>query len=88
MDFPKIHCKNIPYRSGFVEVRPNMHSGHINIEIWNLDPGYDRDATDVSDDRLSDTDVTSNTEIELDIAQALELIRLLNAAVAAARNSA
>jgi hypothetical protein len=87
MNFPKIHCKNIPHRSGFVEVRPNIHSGHINIEIWNLEPGYDRDATDVTDDRLSDADITSNTEIELDIPQALELIRLLSSAVAAAGNS-
>lgn len=84
MDLPKIHCNDFPYRSGFIEVRPNIHCNHINIEIWNLRPGYDRQATDVTDERISDSDVTGNTEIELDIAQARELVRRLEAAIEAA----
>ena len=36
MQFPKIHCKSISYRSGFIEVVPNIHPGHVNIEVWNL----------------------------------------------------
>jgi len=81
MKFPRIYCRSIPYRSGFVEVRPNIHDGHINIEIWNLHPDHDQHAVDISDSCIADVDVTGNTEIELDIAQALELVRLLGDAI-------
>ena len=81
MDYPKIHCSNIPYRSGFLQVRPNIHPGHVNVEIWSLHPAYDRAATDITDKRISDAEVTGNTEIELDAAQARELVRQLTAAI-------
>jgi len=84
MEFPKIYCKSVPYRSGFVEVRPNIHSGHINIEIWNLHPDHEQQAADIADSGISDAAITGNTEIELNIAQAKELIRLLGRAIEAA----
>jgi len=81
MRFPKLYCKGVPYRAGFVEVSPNIHPGHINLEIWNLDPDHDQRVTDIGDDCSVDTDVTGNTEIELDLAQAKELVRLLGMAI-------
>jgi hypothetical protein len=84
MQFPKICCKSVSYRSGFVEVRPNVHPGHVNIEVWNLQPNHDQRATDLADDCIGDGDVTGNTEIELDIIQAKELVRLLSVAIEAA----
>ncbi len=87
MQLPKIYCKSVSYRSGFVEVRPNIHPGYVNIEVWNLHPDHDWRATDISDDCVGDGDVTGNAEIELDINQAKELIRLLSIAIEAAEDS-
>lgn len=87
MQLPKIYCKSVSYRSGFVEVRPNIHPGHVNIEVWNLHPNHDRRVTGVADDCISDDDVTGNTEIELDIIQAKELVRLLSIAIEAAESA-
>jgi hypothetical protein len=87
MKLPKIHCKSVSYRCGFVEVRPNVHPGHVNVEIWSLHPGYDRRVTDIADDCICDGDVTGNAEIELDIIQAKELVRLLVVAIEAAERS-
>ena len=87
MQLPKIYCKSVSYRSGFVEVRPNVHPGHVNIEVWNLHPDQDQRATDIADDCIGDADVTGNTEIELEITQAKELVRLLSVAIEAAESS-
>jgi hypothetical protein len=62
MDFPKIHCKDITYRSGFVEVTPGIHDDHVNLEIWNIDP--DRASMIVDEDSLADEDVIAATEIK------------------------
>ena len=81
MDFSKIHCKSVEYRSGFIEVLPNIYEGLINIETWQMHPDYDRDVTDLADERISDTDVLANCEIEMNVPQARELIRLLGLAI-------
>lgn len=88
MELPKIYCKSISYRSGFVEVRPNVHPGHVNIEVWNLRPDHDRGAVDIAGNLIADDDVISDTEIELDIIQAKELVRLLSLAIEAAESNA
>jgi len=87
MQFPKIYCNSVPYRSGFVEVRPNVHPGQVNIEIWNLHPDHNQQTIDIADSCINDADVTSNTEIELDVLRAKELVRLLNMAIEAAENT-
>lgn len=84
MAFTRICCRNISYRSGFVEVLPNIHPGHINIEVWNIHPDFSQPAADIGDDSIPDEDVTGNTEIELDIEQAKKLVALLNRAIGAA----
>lgn len=78
MDFPKIYCKDISYRSGFVEVSSGIHDGHVNLEIWNTHP--DRVAI-IREDSLNDEDVVAVTEIELNVPQAKELIRQLQLAI-------
>lgn len=80
MDFPKIHCNDISYRSGFVEVWPGIHEDHINLEIWNIHP--DRVSMIKDADSLIDGDVTANTEIELNVTQVKELIHQLQLALA------
>lgn len=79
MDFPKIYCKDITYRSGFVEVTPGIHNDHVNLEIWNIDP--DRASMIVDEDSLADEDVIAATEIELSVLQTKELIRQLQLAI-------
>ncbi len=79
MDFPKIHCKDITYRSGFVEVTSGIHDDHVNLEIWNIDP--DRASMIVDEDSLADEDVIAATEIELSVLQTTELIRQLQLAI-------
>lgn len=79
MDFPNIHCKDITYRSGFVEVTPGIHDDHVNLEIWNIDP--DRASMIVDEDSLADEDVIAATEIELSVLQTKELIRQLQLAI-------
>jgi hypothetical protein len=77
--FPKIHCKDISYRSGFVEVNPEIHDDHINLEIWNI--ASDRASMIVDESSLTDEDVAAVTEIELNVSQTKELIRQLQLAV-------
>lgn len=78
MQFPKIYCNSASYRSGVIEVRPDIHPGHVNLEVWNFHPDHDRRAADIAD-----ADVVGNTEMELDVMQAKELVRLLNLAIEA-----
>jgi len=79
MDFPKIHCKDISYRSGFVDVNPGIHDDHVNLEIWNVDP--DRSLKIVDEGSLTDEDVVAVTEIELSVTQTKELIRQMQLAL-------
>jgi hypothetical protein len=79
MDFPKIHCKDISYRSGFVEVSPGIHDDHVNLEIWNVHP--DRAPMIEGEDCLVEEDIVSVTEIELSVPQAKELVRQLQVAI-------
>jgi len=79
MDFPKIRCKDVSYRSGFIEVNPGIHDGHVNLEIWNTAP--DRVSMIVDEGSLTDEDVVAVTEIELSVPQTRELIRQLQLAI-------
>lgn len=89
MKFPQIYCNDISYRSGFVEVLPNIHRGHINLEVWNLHPDFRHSEADASiaDASIRDEAVTANTEIELNISQARRLIELLSVAIEAAEQN-
>lgn len=84
MEPSRIYCKSISYRAGFIEVAPNIHQGHINVEVWNIHPDFDKPTADIRDGSVPDEDVTGNTEIELDVAQARQLVELLKLAIDAA----
>lgn len=74
----RLRCLGIPYRAGFIEVLL-AHPRHVNLEVWMIHPDSIReDATWVTE--VSESGVTGNTEIELDLRTALELADALQTA--------
>lgn len=80
-----IKCTDIPYRQGFVEVM-NVHKNHVNLEIWNVGADLDLGPLSVNLETLPDDAVQSNTEIELSLSQAKQLVDWLQSAIAKAEN--
>ena len=78
---PKIRCNVINYRKGFVEVTPGIHSGCINLETWEAHPDVDISNRDVTDEQFPDDGIVGNTELEMSIEAAEELIEALQAAI-------
>ncbi|MGE0624570.1 MAG: hypothetical protein AB7I04_14270 [Pseudomonadales bacterium] len=76
-----VRCNGIPYRQGILEVRHDMHPGFINLECWMLDPAIDITRLEPAAAELPDSAVIANTELELSLAQAGELVRLLQEAI-------
>lgn len=73
----RLRCHSIPYRQGFIEVGA-VHDGCVNVETWRLSADVDLSRVEwVSDDRLTDDDVTGNTELELTPAEARRVAGLL-----------
>jgi len=81
-------CSTISYRSGFIEVAPNIHPGCVNIEAWDVlgipnapKPSIDEFWNLRGRDEL---EVQSTVELELTAEEAREFAQwLLNAADAA-----
>ena len=84
-DAIRICCNNVTYRKGAVEVRPNIHEGFVNLEIWNVAPDIDISRARSDLGMLPEGAVTANTEIELNTSEAELLIRLLQEAVKQAK---
>ena len=79
----KICCNGIAYRQGFIEVQSDVHEGFVNIETWMIDSNVKITNTkNISALDINDTDFIGNTELELTIDQANELIVALQVAVA------
>ncbi|MET7012928.1 hypothetical protein [Uliginosibacterium flavum] len=76
MNQSRIRCAAISYRQGFVEVLPNIHAGLVNLETWRLNPEVDANCKVLADDI-----VTSNTELEMTVAEAEKLVEMLQAAI-------
>ena len=76
-----IRCNSIAYRQGFIEVQPAIHDNCINIETWQIDPNTDISAINLTDDALSENAITGNTELELSIENAEQLVGLLQSAI-------
>jgi len=76
-----IKCNNIEYRKGYIEVSANIHPGFINLETWDIDADADITNIDLKDECLSDDAVVANTEIEMSVSEAENLIELLQQAV-------
>ena len=78
----RIKCNSINYRKGYVDVSEDVHQGFINIETWSVHPDCDISDIDLTDDSLPDEAVTGNTEIELNKIEAINLVNLLQKAIA------
>ena len=76
-----VRCSGIPYRQGILEVRHDIHPGFVNLECWMLDPAIDINRLEPAAAELPDSAVIANSELELSLAQARELVRLLQAAI-------
>ena len=76
----KIKCNSINYRKGYIEVTGNIHEGHVNIEAWRIHPDTDISG-DMSFEEISDEAFTSNTELELTLENAEELVKALQGAI-------
>ena len=74
-------CNNINYRKGYVEVVPNIHDDCINLEVTTIHPDVDISNMELTDPELPDNAVTSNTEIELNIEEAKQLIEFLKISI-------
>ena len=77
----KIKCNNVKYRQGYLEITPNIHDGLINIESWDIDPKVDITPLDISSEDFPCEAICGNTELELSLDDARELVRALEAAI-------
>lgn len=78
----KIKCTGIQYRQEFIDIQTNIHDGFINIETWMVSPSVNLEKShDIADANIKDTDIIGNTELEISISQARQLINLLQQAV-------
>lgn len=77
----KIRCNGVRYRQGFLEVLPNVHSEHINLEIWNIHPERDISTVSLESASISDDSIIANAEIELSLQQANALVEMLQVAI-------
>jgi hypothetical protein len=85
-DSKLIKCDHVNYRKGYIEIVPKIHKGCINIESWDIDTDYDISNIDIYDNQFPTDKVLANTEIELTIAQAEELINNLKWAIKKSQN--
>ncbi len=76
----RFRCFGITYRAGFIEVM-YVHPRHINLEAWAINPEAIREEI-AWVTNVPESEITGNTEIELDFRQALELSDALQVAVA------
>jgi hypothetical protein len=76
-----IKCYGVQYRQGWVEVVAGIHSGFVNLESWNVSPQVDITPQSASLASLPDEAITANTEMELSLEQAKQLVAALHAAI-------
>ena len=78
----RIECRTVSYRSGFIEVIPNIHPDCVNLELWNINPEKAPPGCDIRDDPFPEDAVSASVELELSLAEARQLISVLEAAIA------
>jgi hypothetical protein len=86
MDSQFIKCVGIPYRQGWIEVATGIHEGYINLETWNITPDVDISPPSINLLHLEDGHVNGNTEIELSLELAKELVVTLKRAIEVVEN--
>jgi hypothetical protein len=83
----RVRCTGVPYRQGWVEVLSNIHAGHVNLEAWNVAPEVDMSVPSITLSSVPEEAVTDNVEVELTVAQAKQLIVLLQTAIEATEHA-
>ncbi|WP_237607749.1 hypothetical protein, partial [Roseimaritima sediminicola] len=76
----RLRCDGISYRGGFIETRL-VHANHVNLEAWSIDPDALNPSVEWVTD-ASDSGVTDNVELELDLRTAMQLAESLHELVA------
>lgn len=79
--YQRIKINNVNYRKGYIEVYAGIHDTFINIESWDINPDIDLSKIDISDKDFPISGIAGNTELELNIQEAEELIRQLQSAI-------
>ena len=77
----KMKCNNIYYRKGYIEVISNIHDDCINLEVTTIHPDIDISNIELTDPEFPDNAVISNTEIEINIEEAKQLIEFLKSSI-------
>lgn len=77
----RVMCDSISYRKGYIDVSPEIHEGCVNLEVTNIHPEVDIFNVDIGEDEIADETFTGNTEIELSVENAEELVRVLQEAI-------
>ncbi|WP_202908770.1 hypothetical protein [Roseimaritima ulvae] len=67
----RLRCDGILYRAGFIETRL-VHANHINLGTWSVAPDSMHPNTEWVTD-VSDSAVSGNVELELDLRTAIQL---------------
>ena len=80
-----IKCNSVNYRKGYIEAKGNIHESCVNLEVWNIHPDTDISEINIDDNSVNNEAVTANTEIELSIKNAEELVKQLIQAIKSAR---
>lgn len=87
MDSNRIKCSGVPYRQGWVEIAPNVHQGRVNLEAWSIVPEVDMSLSGLDITSVQDSAVSGNVEVEMSIAQAKQLLVVLQVAIEAAEHA-
>ncbi len=77
----KIICNSVSYRKGFIEVSANIHQGCVNLETWSIHPDVDMSDSGLSFGEIPESEFTGNTELELSLENAEELLTLLQKSI-------
>lgn len=83
----RLNCDSIAYRQGYLEVRPNIHPGHVNLEVWNISPDVGISGKALDEVSGQDGAVVGNVEIEMTLDKAKELVRALQQCIDQAESS-
>ena len=77
----RLKVNNVAYRKGYIEVMADIHDACINIETWEINADIDISNLELDDSNIPDEAVVANTELELNIIEAEQLIKQLQNAI-------
>lgn len=80
-----IRCNSIVYRKDYIEIAAGIHDNCVNVEVTNIHPDKNIANLNLTDKSISDENITDNTEIELSLSEAEQLIDMLKTAISITR---